>query len=136
MLAGGIGWFLSYRSSRNTDQYQCSIVFEANMRMKKKIPSLFLYTTKEELIKENLHFVPSSPETTTHLGRITGKKKKKKEFLRRNQVSFLKQVFPKRLLLGCLISNFWCLKRITFYQSWFYPKLCHLLIYFNSQFWC
>lgn len=97
MLAGGIGWFLSYRSSRNTDQYQCSIVFEANKRMKKKIPSLFLYTTKEELIKENLHFVLSSPETTTHLGRITGGKKK--EFLRKKSGFIPKTSLPKKTFI-------------------------------------
>lgn len=102
MLAGGIGWFLFYSSSRNTDWYPCSIVFETKMRMKKKILSPFLYTAKKKLIKENLHFAISSPETTTHLERITGKKK----FLRKKSHSIPKTSLPKMKVLGYFISNF------------------------------
>lgn len=91
MVAGSIGLFLFYTSSRNTDWYQCPIAFETEMMMKKKIPSPFPYTTEEALIKEHLHFTFCSPEKATHLGRIT----RKKNSSERNEVPFLKQVFPK-----------------------------------------
>lgn len=52
------------------------------MRMKKEIPSRFLYVTKEELIKEIFCFALSSPEKTTHLRKYNRGKKNipQKEF--------------------------------------------------------
>ena len=58
---------------------------------KENTQPFFLYATKEELIKENLHFALSSPETTTHLRKYN----RKKNSSERNEVPFLKQVFPK-----------------------------------------
>lgn len=74
---------------------------------KKENPNLFLYTTKKKLIKEKPLFcsVLSRDNYPFRKGN-----RKKKKFLRIKSSSIPKTSLPKMTVLGCFISNYWCLE--------------------------